>query len=273
MFLVVLIAVLGFVSPVWADDTTTDEDPAVLFISAPTCAPGACATLNHHDLNALGRTSLKITDQNMNGITWPALNGGPVLLILAFPNVSSTFVAPTVTLSQGTGSAGGPNVYPSTTGKWDANGFAGFFTGAFSTPSGNNSVYSFIGLINNGTGSDNFANFSSADAHVNSMIVGGFGIVVYELTGTGLAGGGTLTVNFSSQLPVGTFAVAYGCSSLTGGKLGACPSQNTFGTPFTQAGIVVPEPATLILLGSGLLVTGALRRRHKKQRQTAGAAL
>lgn len=264
-FAALAVATLGFAGTALADSTTADgEDPAKLFISSPNCAPGSCALFNHHDLNILGRNSLMITFNEAHGDPqWPSLMN-PVLLILAMPNVGSTFVPPSLTLSEGTGQAGGGNVFPSNTKKWDSNGFAGFYTASFVPKTGLSSVYSFIGLLNAATSSDNFSNMSSADIEVNSIFAAGFGIVVYELTGTGLQGGTTLTIDFSSPLPVGTFAFSYGCSSLQGGKLGACPGQNTFGTPWTQAGLVVPEPATLLLLGSGLLAAGAIRK--KKQR-------
>ncbi len=265
-FAALAVATLGFAGTARADGSTDDgEDPAKLFISSPNCAPGACALFNHHDVNALNRNSMMITFNEAHGDPkWPSLMN-PVLLILAMPNVSGTFVPPSLTLSEGTGHAGGANVFPSTTKKWDSNGFAGFYTAAFMPKAGLSSVYSFIGLINSASSSDNFGNMSSADIKVNSIIAGGFGIVVYELTGTGLQGGSTLTIDFSSPLPLGTFAFSYGCSSLTGGKLGACPGQNTFGTPWTQAGMVVPEPTTLLLLGSGLLAAGAIRKKQQRK--------
>lgn len=266
LWLTSLVLVLGFAGPAWADD---DEDPAVLFIGSTGCvAPPGCAVFGT-EVNGIQSNTLTITE---NGSGLPML-GNPVLLILGFPNVSGTFVPPSITLSSGTGSAGGANVYPSNTTRWDANGFAGFYTAAFTSPKGTpNSVYSFIGLVNAAGGSESFTNWSAADLAVAGITANGFGIVVYELFNTGLTGGGSVTINFSSNLPLGTFAVAYGCSGATG-KNGACPGKNTFSTPFTQSGMVttvVPEPASLFLLGGGLIAAGTLRRKQKKQQRDAG---
>jgi PEP-CTERM motif-containing protein len=264
-FAALAVAMLGFAGASRADGTSDDgEDPARLFVSSTSCAPGVCTLLANHTLNALGHNSMTVTFAEVHGDPqWPALNGGPVLLILAIPNVGGSFVPPPTTLSEGTGELGGPNVFPSNTAKWNSNGFAGFYTAAFTSPRGS-SVFTFIGLINSASPSDTFSSMSSADVKLNSITAGGFGIFVYELTGTGLQGGGSLAIDFSSPLPTGTFAFAYGCSSLVGGKLGQCPGRNTFATPWTQAGLVVPEPTSLLLLGSGLLAAGALRK--KKQR-------
>jgi PEP-CTERM motif-containing protein len=263
LWLVLVVLVLSFAGQLRAD-TVTDQDPAVLFIGSTGCAaPPGCPVFGN-EVNALHSNTLTITE---NGSGQPML-GNPVLLILGFANVSSTFVPPSITLSSGTGSAGGPNVYPNNTTKWDSNGFAGFYTAAFTPPKGSpNSVYSFIGLVTAAGGSESFTNWSAADLAVNGITANGFGIVVYELFNTGLTGGGSVTINFSSNLPLGTFAVAYGCSGATGAN-GSCPGKNTFSTPFTQSGVVntvVPEPASLLLLGSGLVAAGALRKKQKKQ--------
>jgi PEP-CTERM motif len=258
LWLTTLVLVLSFAGPARADDS---EDPAVLFIGSTGCVtPPGCPVFGT-EVNGIHSNTLTI---NENGKGQPML-GNPVLLILGFANVSSTFVPPSITLSSGTGSAGGANAYPTTTTKWDSNGFAGFYTTAFTPPKGTaNSVYSFIGLAHVG-GSESFTNWSAADLAVAGITANGFGIVVYELFNTSLTGGGSVTINFSSNLPLGTFAVAYGCSGATGAN-GACPGMNTFSTPFTQSGMVntvVPEPTSLVLLGSGLIAAGALRRRKK----------
>ncbi len=261
IWFVVVLLMLGFAGPVWADGLD-DVDPEVLFIGSSSCAaPPGCPVFGT-EVNGLGAKSLTITE---NGKGQPLL-GNPLLLILGIPNVNGSFSLPSATPSTGTATAGGANVYASNTTKWNANGYAGFYTGAFTPPKGTpNSVYSFIGLVNAGGGSESFTNWSAAELAVNGITANGFGIFVFELFNTGLTGGGTVTVDFSSPLPLGTFAVAYGCSGT--GANGKCPGKNTFTTPFTQSGLVtqvVPEPASLFLFGSGMLALGALRRRQKK---------
>ncbi len=93
-----------------------------------------------------------------------------------------------------------------------------------------------------------------------------FGIFVYTLTGSGntLTGSSSadlaqtqyLTVDFSGNLALGTFAMAYGCES--GNSTGsACTGGNVYTTPFTHVGDItsVPEPGSIALLG---LVFGAV---------------
>ena len=244
--LVVVLAVFA-VCPVWGQTI----DPAVLFISSTGtfCQNGGACVVNN-EANPLSPTTLSIFE---NGNGQPALVG-PVLLIVGIPNATSG--APTgVTLSMGTGTLGGADKYG---GTWSpSTGFGGSFQS-----SSTQDVYRFLGMVQ-GNGSENFTNWSGADAAVGPSATS-FGIFVYELTGTGLTGGGSVGVTFSSPLPLGSVVVAYGCSvTLTGNSQCNAP-ENPYGTPFTEAGVVVPEPASLALFGSGVIALAlAVRRRFR----------
>jgi hypothetical protein len=220
--------------------TDDGEDPEVLFIGGPSCAaPPGCPVFGT-EVNPIGPTSLTI---NENGAGQPALVSS-LLLFLGIPNetVAGSYSLPGITLTQGTGLAGGPNVYASNTTKWDSNGFAGTFSSAFSGQ-GTPGVYNFVGLVNKGGGSESFTNWSAAELAVLGLNVNSFGIYVYSLFDTGLSGGGSVGVTFDSALPFGTFAAAYGCSKLSTQRGDTyCKGGDTFSTPFTQAGLQTTPP-------------------------------
>lgn len=216
---------------------------SVLHLGTP---PNSGTYLYGSEVRPIDETNLGILE---NGNGQPELVD-PLLLILGVANMTDLdFTAPTVDLTSGTGSVGGSSFF---SGTWDAaTGYGGYFTAAST-----GDVYSFLGLSPSGNNSNNFGNWAAAELFVNGITASGFGIFVYELVGTGISGGNTVDVEFSSALDPGTFVVAYG-QDVRG---------RSFTTPFTESGLTqqVPEPGVFLLFGTGLFGIGLMRRKFKK---------
>jgi len=118
---------------------------------------------------------------------------------------------------------------------------AGILATSASCNNSNNDVYSCAGI--SGTDqSNNLTNLKAADLAINSISATTFGIFEVVITGANL-GPGKDSITVSGFFPIGTFVDAYGIDNTGTG----------FATPFTEAGLSVPEPGTLTLLGVGLL--------------------
>jgi len=210
----------------------------------------------------------------------------PMYLILGFVNQGLSFTPPNIateTVYNDAGSpngsgiinAGTPDVTASTAITPAASVAAVPGPGSTTVPlvwTGTpNSVYDALGL-GGADASENFVNWVTAESKLTPPIVASqFLIVVYDIssfTGTSsFTGQGLIDFTFSGALPLGTFAIGYGCQSAD-----CSANPNPFANPFTQSGITtegphppteIPQPAALVLLGVSLVafvVRGAYKR-------------
>jgi hypothetical protein len=242
----------------WADgipvgDVIYYEDPATLHIGPGAGTP--CAQGCGGDPNRVGSGMVDVF-QNQGG---GSLLGNPLLLILGIPNNTTNLFA-TNPISSVT-SYNPYSTYPAG-GVAGASAFATAATyGLISPVSGgffgsmtSGEVYSFLSLQTPHEMSNNFGNWFTADQDIG-VTASNFGIYVFALT-TALDSKGLVNIVFSQGMPVGTYAIAYGQTPPSNGKV------KIYDTPFTEAGQTVPEPGSLLLLSTGLLgLVGMVRRK------------
>ncbi|HYK38902.1 MAG TPA: PEP-CTERM sorting domain-containing protein [Candidatus Eremiobacteraceae bacterium] len=161
-----------------------------------------------------------------------------LILLFSVPNISTTTSPVTgLTIINGTGTVGSFSLMGTLTNP--------------ANPSACDDAYGCAGLTG-ANNSNNFTNFTGADQSILGITATSFGIYEVLISNANLCS--KCTIELGGAMPLGTFIDGYGVDA----------SGKTYSTPFTEAGINVPEPGSLSLLTAGLFAVGSFFRRRNK---------